>query len=143
MMVGGTPTTDAVVTPAQNTAQTHPNPLVEAFKRAVAVLKVRKPADERAIDVRDDDREAVPAGAARLLPHRVFEFHQTLRPWPAMPAFEVVSEEVKATGALHIHEMRFLGVQLQAGRLRPAAHERQRLLSVLCCATQDDEVVGD
>ena len=81
------------------------------MKRAVTVLEVAKPARERAVDVRDDDREAVPVGAAGLRAHRVFEFQQALRARPAAVALEVVAEKVKAAGLLHIHEMRFLGMQ--------------------------------
>lgn len=111
-MIGRTATTLTMVTSAENAAQTHPKPAVEALKGAVAVLKVRKPADERAIDVRNNDREAIPARATRLLSHGVLEFLQALRARPPMPAFEVVPEEVKTAGVLRVHEMRFLGMQL-------------------------------
>ena len=80
----------------------------------MAVFEVGKPAHQRAIQVDDDDREAVPVGASRLLTHRVFELLQALLPRQPIARLEVVAEEVKAAGLLHVHELGFLGMQLQA-----------------------------
>ena len=49
---------------AEDATEPHANPLVEVAERVVTVLEVRQPPDERAIDVRNNGREAVPVRAA-------------------------------------------------------------------------------
>ena len=131
-----TPTPRRPETLAQHGAHTPTNPRVEGLEGAVAVFEVRKPATERAVDVVDDDREAVPVRATRLLSHRSFEFRQALPTRTPIRPREVIAEKFKAARLLHIHEMGFLGMQLHARRHRPALHERQRLLRIVCRATQ-------
>src|SRR5438093_1393540 len=137
LLVSHTTVTREAQPVAQYAAQPGANPRVQPTKGAVAMFEVRKPPTECAVDVGDDDCEALPVRAARLLTDRVFEFHQALPPWPAVVTFEVIAEKIKPARVLQIHELRFRGMQPQAGRRRPALCERQCLLRVVCCATQD------
>ena len=96
LMVRPLPASWAAVTLAEDTAQTHPDPRVEDGKRAVAVFEILQPAPERAVDVVDDDREAVPVRAPRFLTHRVFELLATLLTHPPMVALEMIAKKIKA-----------------------------------------------
>ena len=80
-------------------------------------------------------------GAGGFLPHRVPELPQALLTWPAVVTLKVIPEEVKASGLLHVHEMRFLGMQPEPSRRGPALYERERLLRILRGAAQDDKII--
>jgi hypothetical protein len=144
LLMGGSkaPASFAESTP-EDAPQSHAHPLIDRTERGLpTVLEVFKPAAEESIQVVDNDREALPVDASRFLTHRVFELLQAFLPRQLVAPLEVIAEKVKAARVLHIHEMRFLGMQPQARRLRPALHEAQRLRRLLCRATQDDKVVG-
>ena len=141
LMVASKSPTTFTQSVTKDAPQSHAHPCIDGDKRRpTAMFAVRKPAAENSIEVLDDDRQAVPVRPARLLTHRVFELPQALLPRQPIAPLEVIAEEVKAPGVLQVHEVCFLGMQPQACRRRPALHERQRLLRVLCRATEDDEV---
>ena len=52
----------------------------------MTVLKIRKPASQRAIRVGDGGRQALPVGPPGFTPNRVFELPQAFRARPSRPA---------------------------------------------------------
>ena len=97
LMVRTASATPPPVARAQDTTQSHAQPRIEGReRRRVAVFEIAKPPAQDPVHVVNDDRQALPVSPPRLVPQRVFERRQTLRPRPAVAALEVIAQEVKA-----------------------------------------------
>ncbi len=100
---------------AQDRTQPHTNPTVQRTKDPGAtVLKILKPASQRAVHVGDDGQKAMPVGTPRLDAARGSEFLETLLPRPAMLAAEMVAQEVKTLLA-RVDDTGLLGMQGKTG----------------------------
>ena len=98
VMVAPTPTSWLPLALTQDTPQPHPHPGVQRSEGTfVTLFEIFKPAPQCAIDVFDDNLQAMTVGASRLGTNRVFELPETLLPRPTIrPTFCPTAEEGSA-----------------------------------------------
>jgi hypothetical protein len=107
------------------------------------MLKVAKPPPQQRVEVRDDAREAVPAGTPRLGPDTVLKAGQAGLSYVPPPGFEAVAEKVKPYSRLPaIADVGLLRMQAQAVLGHPPPDHLQRRVRLGLGAAQHDEVVG-
>ena len=143
VMVRAAASAPASLTATQDAAQPHADPGIQDLEReAMTVLKVRKPASQRAVHARDDDRQALSLGPPSFTPNRVFELPQAFRARPLTPRLEVISQKVKAADLRGVHDPRLRGMQRQSRRGRPDLHRGQCRAGFRLAAAEKHEVVG-
>ena len=69
---------------SENRPESHPNPLIQRLERGpVAVLEIFEPAHQAAVDLSNDDLQALPVVTMRVLTNGVFEFPEALGSRPS------------------------------------------------------------
>jgi hypothetical protein len=95
---------------AEYTPQAHAYPAVEVRKsRAVAVLKILKPAPQRTVDIGNDHVQAAACRASCFRPYRVLELCQALSAREASMLHKPVAQKVKFID-FGIHDFGFRGM---------------------------------
>jgi hypothetical protein len=109
---------------AQQRAESPSDEAVEDVKdRMVSVFKVAVPTFQHRVEIRNDARQALPAGSSRFRPDFVLDGVETFRPHPTLTVFKAIAQEVKAVSRLPtVTHLGFIGVQGEAVFLSPGLH---------------------
>ena len=105
VVIPASATSSQANTVPEDTAQPHPNPLVQWRERELmAVFKVFKPAHQGAVDVRDGFLQAFAVGTSGFGPDGVLELLEALLARPTIASLEVVAQEVEAAPLGRVHD---------------------------------------
>src|ERR1700733_801931 len=92
----------------------------------MGVLEVAEPACERAIEIGNDDLQALPSGPPRLIANRLFQLVEALLSHLTAAAFEPIAEELKSVPFLPaVGDPRLRRVQRKTIRHHPRLDQRE------------------
>ena len=133
----------APMTLAKDTAQAHTYPAVQRAKGTrMAVLEVRKPANQDSIDGRDDLAKAMTVATPCLDADGIFELFEALGPRPAHSLFEMITQKIEPAGSGRIDNPGLDRVHRKTGLGRPCLNQSQRPKRFSLRPTQNHKVIG-